>query len=82
MFALAAPGTWPALWLLPSDNLIEPKSTVAEIDAVQFYGTTTRCLPHHALLLERTQPPGDRAVWSPVRHRAGGHAMAGLRGHR
>ena len=26
------------MWLLPSDNLIEPKSTVAEIDAVELYG--------------------------------------------
>jgi hypothetical protein len=38
ILAPAARGTWPAMWLLPSDNLIEPKSTVAEIDAVELYG--------------------------------------------
>jgi hypothetical protein len=46
ILAPAAPGTWPAMWLLPSDNLIEPKSTVAEIDAVELYGHDPRGACH------------------------------------
>ncbi len=38
MLAPAAPGTWPAFWMLPSDNLIAPTPVVAEIDAVELYG--------------------------------------------
>jgi hypothetical protein len=38
MLAPAAPGTWPAFWMLPSDNLIKPQPIVAEIDAVELYG--------------------------------------------
>jgi len=38
VLAPAAAGTWPAFWLLPSDNLIQPKPRVAEIDAVELYG--------------------------------------------
>ena len=38
MLAPAAPGTWPAFWMLPSDNLIKPQPVVAEIDAVELYG--------------------------------------------
>jgi hypothetical protein len=38
MLAPAAPGTWPAFWTLPSDNLIRPQPAVAEIDAVELYG--------------------------------------------
>ena len=38
MLAQAGPGTWPAFWLLPSDNLIRPQPVVAEIDAVELYG--------------------------------------------
>jgi hypothetical protein len=38
MLMPAAPGTWPAFWMLPSDNLVAPTSTVAEIDAVEHYG--------------------------------------------
>jgi hypothetical protein len=38
MLAPAAAGTWPAFWLLPSDNLVRPQPTVAEIDAVELYG--------------------------------------------
>jgi len=38
MLASAGPGTWPAFWLLPSDNLIHPQPAVAEIDAVELYG--------------------------------------------
>jgi hypothetical protein len=38
MLTPAAPGTWPAFWMLPSDNLIAPTTTVAEIDAVELYG--------------------------------------------
>ena len=44
--APASPGTWPAMWLLPSDNLIEPKPTVAEIDAVELYGHEPRGACH------------------------------------
>lgn len=38
MLAPVAPGTWPAFWMLPSDNLIRPQPAVAEIDAVELYG--------------------------------------------
>lgn len=38
LLAPAAPGTWPAFWMLPSDNLIKPQPIVAEIDAVELYG--------------------------------------------
>ena len=38
MLAPAAPGTWPAFWILPSDNLVAPTPVVAEIDAVELYG--------------------------------------------
>ncbi|MDT7706104.1 MAG: hypothetical protein QOG20_1711 [Pseudonocardiales bacterium] len=38
MLAPAAPGTWPAFWMLPSDNLVAPTPVVAEIDAVELYG--------------------------------------------
>jgi hypothetical protein len=38
MLVSAGPGTWPAFWLLPSDNLIRPQPAVAEIDAVELYG--------------------------------------------
>lgn len=38
MLAPAAAGTWPAFWLLPSDNLVAPTPAVAEIDAVELYG--------------------------------------------
>jgi len=36
--APAAPGTWPAFWMLPSDNLVKPTPVVAEVDAVELYG--------------------------------------------
>jgi hypothetical protein len=38
MLAPAAPGTWPAFWMMPSDNLIKSQPVVAEIDAVELYG--------------------------------------------
>jgi hypothetical protein len=38
MYAPAMPGTWPAFWLLPSDNLAEKQPVVAEIDGVELYG--------------------------------------------
>jgi Glycosyl hydrolases family 16 len=38
MLAPAAPGTWPAFWMLPSNNVVSPTPTVAEIDAVELYG--------------------------------------------
>ncbi len=38
MLAPAAPGTWPAFWMLPSDNLVAPTPVVAEVDAVELYG--------------------------------------------
>jgi hypothetical protein len=42
----SSPGTWPAMWLLPSDNLIEPRSIVAEIDALEHYGHDPRGACH------------------------------------
>jgi hypothetical protein len=49
LLAPAAPGTWPAFWMLPSDNLIKPQSIVAEIDAVELYGhgPTAACHSTH-----------------------------------
>lgn len=38
MLLPAAPGTWPAFWTLPSDNLVAPQPAVAEIDALEHYG--------------------------------------------
>ena len=38
LLAPAAPGTWPAFWMLPSDNLLNPTPVVAEVDAVELYG--------------------------------------------
>jgi hypothetical protein len=38
MLIPAAPGTWPAFWMLPSDNLVAPTPSVAEIDALEAYG--------------------------------------------
>lgn len=38
MLLPAAPGTWPAFWMLPMPNLVEPEDVVAEIDAVEHYG--------------------------------------------
>ena len=38
MYTPAVPGTWPAFWMLPSDNLIAPTPKVAEIDAMEQYG--------------------------------------------
>ena len=50
MLAPAAPGTWPAFWMLPSDNLVAPTRTVAEIDAVELYGhnPTRACQSTHS----------------------------------
>jgi hypothetical protein len=38
MLVPAAPGTWPAFWMLPTDNLVYPTPVVAEIDTVELYG--------------------------------------------
>lgn len=38
MLVPASPGTWPAFWMLPSDNLVAPTPKVAEIDAIESYG--------------------------------------------
>ena len=38
MLAPAAPGTWPAFWLLDSDNLVERRPLGAEVDVVELYG--------------------------------------------
>lgn len=38
MLAPGLPGTWPAFWMLPADNLVAPTPVVAEIDAVELYG--------------------------------------------
>lgn len=46
ILAPAAPGTWPAFWLLPSNNLIQPKPRVAEIDIVELYGHDPRGTCH------------------------------------
>jgi hypothetical protein len=34
----AGEGTWPAFWMLPSNNLVTEQKVVAEIDAVEGYG--------------------------------------------
>lgn len=46
MFVPASTGTWPAFWLLPADNLVEPTPVVAEIDAVELYGHDPRGACH------------------------------------
>lgn len=46
MLAPAAPGTWPAFWMLPADNLVAPTPAVAEIDAVELYGHEPRGACH------------------------------------
>ncbi len=46
MLAPATAGTWPAFWMLPSDNLIAPTEEVAEIDAVELYGHDPRGTCH------------------------------------
>lgn len=46
MFVPASDGTWPAFWLLPSDNLVQPTPVVAEIDAVELYGHDPRGACH------------------------------------
>ena len=38
MLAPAGKGTWPAFWMLPSDNLVGKTPVAAEIDAVELYG--------------------------------------------
>ncbi|WP_375432491.1 family 16 glycosylhydrolase [uncultured Friedmanniella sp.] len=38
MLAPAAPGTWPAFWMLPTPNLVTDQPAIAEIDAVELYG--------------------------------------------
>ena len=38
MLAPGGPGTWPAFWTLPADNLVDPTPVVAEVDAVELYG--------------------------------------------
>lgn len=38
MLAPAAPGTWPAFWLLPAPGLVPSQPTRSEIDAVELYG--------------------------------------------
>jgi Glycosyl hydrolases family 16 len=52
ILAPAATGTWPAIWLLPSDNLIAATPRVAEIDAVELYGHNPRgaCHTTHSYL--------------------------------
>lgn len=52
MLAPAMPGTWPAFWMLPSDNLIQSAPVVAEVDAVELYGhvPTGACESTHQFL--------------------------------
>lgn len=38
MLAPAAPGTWPAFWMLPAGNLVRPLDPLAEIDVTEMYG--------------------------------------------
>lgn len=38
MMAPAAPGTWPAFWMLPTPNLVQAEPAVVEVDAVELYG--------------------------------------------
>ncbi|WP_375422729.1 glycoside hydrolase family 16 protein [uncultured Friedmanniella sp.] len=49
MLAPAAPGTWPAFWMLPTPNLVVDQPAVAEIDAVELYGhePTAACHTTH-----------------------------------
>lgn len=55
MLAPAGRGTWPAFWLLPSDNLVRPQPAVAEIDAVELYGhePTGACHSTHEYIERR-----------------------------
>lgn len=46
MLVPAAPGTWPAFWMLPSDGLVAPTGTGSEIDAVEFYGHDQKATCH------------------------------------
>lgn len=49
MLAPAGAGLWPAFWMLPSTNLVEFQSTVAEVDAIEIYGhnPTANCQATH-----------------------------------
>lgn len=38
MLTPAAPGTWPAFWMLPAGNLVRPLDPLAEIDVTEMYG--------------------------------------------
>lgn len=60
MLAPAAPGTWPAFWMLPSDNLVAPRSAVAEVDAVELYGheATGACHSTHGYVDGRDEGKG------------------------
>lgn len=50
MLAPANPGTWPAFWMLPANNLVAYQRQVAEIDVVELYGNnpTIGCHAVHA----------------------------------
>lgn len=76
MLAPATPGTWPAFWMLPSTNLVDPEPQVAEIDAVELYGhdPLTTCHVTH----EFPDPRGAGRVscvqqWSTVQQAATWH---------
>jgi hypothetical protein len=60
----AGTGTWPAFWLLSKGNLETPKTRVAEIDAIEFYGaqTTRIWLNTHIWNTDGTEAPGGSAA--------------------
>lgn len=56
----AGTGTWPAFWLLSKGNLQTPKTTVGEIDAMEFYGNQTNkvYMNTHIWNTDGTEAPG------------------------
>ena len=46
MQAPAGSGTWPGFWMLPAINLATPQRQVAEVDALEYYGSYPRWTCH------------------------------------